>query len=361
MVDINLDSQLEKTLVELSEESDNADHFLTQYKQSKRHLENEVYDWVQSECNWFTDHGDQHISAVMHQASRLLENELRNFHDEDLTELDVYLLLTTTLWHDVGMIMDRTTHEEISTEVSDRFVEMAFPTGSIKAAADDIIKAHRKKDGLDIPQKSADFNYNNEVYKVYPKALAGILRFADEISETQERVSGDSWIQSIVPSDSEIYWRYAQTIQGCYPHLNGKSVNINIEMEYDRAIKKYPCPDSFESRSDDDGEICLIEYVVCRLEKLVNELSYCERYFNRYVEIRDVELDMTIRDDSNNILKDIDETISASGLKTKGNYPNVEIYDRFFEEYTVCKPDQLLGIDQLESDDVELPHQGDQQ
>ena len=359
MSDINLESELEKTLLDLSEDSDNASQFLDQYKQTKRHLQNEMYPWVQSNCNWFTDHGEQHISAVMNQASRLLENELRDFESGDLTELDIFILLTAILWHDVGMIVNRADHERISTEVADRFRDIAFPSTSIKATTDDIIKGHRNKAGLDIPQRDATFNIGNEIYKIYPKALAGILRFADEISETQERVSGDTWIQESVPEESEIFWRYAETIQGCHPHLNGKSVNLNIEVEYEKAVKMYPCPGSFEERENEDGEISLIEYIICRLEKLVNELAYCERYFNRYAEIREANVDITVRDDSNTIIQEANETLAATGLTTKGTYPDVNIYEDFFEEYSEWRPDQLPDPSEMNPASTGLPHQGE--
>ncbi|WP_323170913.1 hypothetical protein [Natrialba sp. PRR66] len=361
MSNISLESELEKTLLELADGSDNAEEFLDQYKQTKRHLQREMYPWVQSNCNWFTDHGEQHIAAVMNQASRLLENELRDFQSGDLNELDLFILLTAILWHDVGMIVDRTDHERISTEVADRFRDIAFPSTSIKATTDDIIKAHRNKAGLDIPQRDSVFNIGNEIYKVYPKDLAGILRFADEISETQERVSGDSWIRESVPDESELFWRYAETVQGCYPHLNGKSVNLNIEVGYKKSIKMYPCPDSFKERANDDGEISLIEYMICRLEKLVNELAYCERYFNRYAEIREVQVDITVRDDSHTIIQEVNETLAATGLTTKGTYPDVKIYDDFFEEYSEWKPDQLPDPSEVNSSITRLPHQGDGQ
>lgn len=343
MTDVDLDSPLEQTLVDLAEESNNASEFLGYYKQTKNHLEDEMYPWVQSNCNWFTDHGKQHITAVINQSSRLLKNELRDIDSGDIDELDIYALLTAILWHDVGMIVHRADHERISTEVADEFKDIAFPTTAIKATIDDIVKAHRNESGLDIPQRSSDFNYNGEVYKIYPKSLAAILRFADEISETQERVSGSSWVRSTVPHESRIFWRYAETIQGCYPDLNGKTVKMNIELDSEQAVTKYLCPDSFENRQDDNEEITLIEYVVCRLEKLVNELTYCERYFNRYTEMREVEVDITVRGESNDIEKGIKETLAASGLTSTDSYPNLNIFEEFFDQHNQWRPSQLRG------------------
>ncbi|WP_420181837.1 HD domain-containing protein [Haloarcula sp. KBTZ06] len=358
MSKVTFETGLEQALISAAEDSENAAGFLEQYKQTKRYLENEMYPWVQSNCSWYTDHGEQHITAVMNQASRLLKNELRDLDEGDLNELDLFILLTGILWHDVGMIIDRSEHERISTEVNSRFRDIAFPSTSIKATTDDIIKGHRHQAGLNIPKKSATFNIKGGVYKIYPKSLAGILRFADEISETQERVSGDTWVRETVPEESEIFWRYAETIQGCHPHLNAKAINLNIEVSFERATEMYPCPGSFEERRNENGEISLIEYIICRLEKLVNELSYCERYFNRYAEIREANVEITIRDDSNNIIKEINETLAAAGLTTKGNYPNINIYDEFFEEYSEWKPHQLPESDQIDTAGSGLPHGG---
>lgn len=336
---------LETALEDLGEESDNAEELFAQYIQTKRYLEDEMYPWVQAECSWYTDHGEQHINSVINQASRLLRDELRNPEEGELNELDIFVLLTGILWHDVGMIVNRSEHDRISTEVSGRFQDMAFPSTGVKGTVDDIIKGHRNRSGLDIPQKNTSFNIHSRVYTLYPKALAGILRFADEISETQERVSGDSWVRSTVPEESQIFWRYAQSIQGCYPDINGKSIRMNIELTNEDASKMYPCPDPFAQRANADNEISLMEYLICRLEKLVNELAYCERYFNRYVEIREVELSLTIRDGERDIIKEINETLGATGLTTKGTYPDVTIYDDFFDAYSDWRPENLPDAD----------------
>ncbi|MCO8242960.1 hypothetical protein [Haladaptatus sp. AB643] len=332
---------LEAALNELAKDSDNAEEFLREYEQTKSYLEQQIYPWVQANCSWFTDHGRQHIDAVINQASRLLEDELRNVGDNDLTELDIFILLTSILWHDVGMIVDRSEHDQISTDVFDELQTMGAMSPNVKRVITDIIKAHRGDSGLDIPQKNTSFTINGKIYKIYPKALAGILRFSDEISETQERVSSDRWVRDTVPVESRIFWRYAQTIQSCYPLLNGKAIKVVIGMEVDDAIEMYPCPDSFEHRGNQNGEISLIQYIICRLEKLINELAYCERYFNRYVEIRDVELTLTIRGSDQTIEHEINETLGAAGLTKMGTYPSVTIYDEFFNQYSRCKPDNL--------------------
>lgn len=335
------EATLEEALNRLAEDSENAQEFLREYEQTRSYLEREIYPWVQSNCSWFTDHGRQHIDAVINQASRLLEDELRNFDDTDLTELDIFILLISTLWHDVGMIVDRSQHDQISADVFDEIQTMGAMAPNVKRVINDIIKAHRGETGIEIPQKNTSFTINGEIYKIYPKSLAGIVRFSDEISETQERVSSDRWVRESVPPESQIFWRYAQTIQSCYPLLNGKAIKIVISMEVDDAIEMYSCPDPFEHRGDENGKISLIQYLICRLEKLVNELAYCERYFNRYVEIRDIELTLTIRGSDQTIMHEIKETLGAAGLTKMGTYPSVTIYEEFFNQYSSCKPNNL--------------------
>lgn len=338
------DITLENALEEIARNNENAQNFLDLYRTSREYLEEEVYPWVQSNCPWYTDHGEQHIESVINQASRLLQNELRDPDEGDLNELDIFILLTGILWHDVGMIVDRSEHEDISTEMSERFRDLAFPSTGVKGTVDDIIKAHRKKVGLHIPKKDASFNINGQVYQVYPKSLAGILRFADEISETQQRVSGDTWIRKSVPEESKIFWRYAQSIQACYPDLNGNSICLEIEVMFDKATYKHPCPDPFQDRANNNGEISLIEYIICRLEKMVNELAYCERYFNRYVEIRKINMNITVRDDEDGTpIADTEESLGHTGMESRGSYPNVDVYRSFFDQYSDWKPDQLSG------------------
>lgn len=332
---------LEIALEELANSSENAEEFLDNYKSTKRYLNNNMYPWVQANCSWFTDHGEKHIDSVMYQASRLLENEIREPGQGDIDELDIFILLMAILWHDVGMIAHRAEHERISTEVSEQFSRIAYPNTSIKRVVEDVVKAHRKQTGLDIPQKDTSFTLSGKVYKIYPKALAGIVRFADEISETQERVSGDNWVVNQVPDESKIFWRYAQSIQACYPDLNGQSIQMNIELSQERATERNPCPESIEDKADEENTISVIEYIICRLEKLANELAYCERYFNRYVEIRGVEVALTVRDQNQDIIDEIDIELGATGLTSKETYPNVSIYEDFFDQHTEWKPEVL--------------------
>lgn len=332
---------LEEILRNRAQTSDNAAEFLGQYEQTRDYLEDEFYEWVQAECSWFTNHGEEHVSSVMNQASRLLYNDLRNIEEGELNELDIFILLTSILWHDVGMVKNRTEHEHISTEVSERFRDIAFPSTAVKRVVDDVVKGHRKKNGLDIPAHKNTFNFGDRVYDVYPKSLAAVIRFADEISETQERVSGDRWIKSQVPEESKIFWAYASTIQGCVPDINGKQIKLNIELEKDEALADYDCPSDFEGRGE-DGRITLLQYIVCRIEKLINELSYCERHFNRYVEIRNLELSLTIRDDgTHERLKELETTLGATGFTSPGAYPDVEIYSDFFNQYSDWTPEEV--------------------
>ena len=352
---------LESALKEHGKNSDNAEEFLMQYQQTKLYLEREVYPWVQANCSWYTDHGNQHVDAVINQASRLLKNELRDLDEGDLNELDIFALLTGILWHDVGMIVDRSEHDRISTDIFDELQKVGPTSPGVKRVIEDIIKAHRNETGLDIPQKNTSFNIQGNVYKIYPKALAGILRFADEISETQERVSGDMWVSDSVPEESRIFWHYAQTIQSCYPDINGKAIKVNVGIGVEDATQMYPCPSSFETRGDSNGEISLIEYTICRLEKLINELAYCERYFNRYVEIRDVELKLTIRDEDQIITQEIEETLGAAGLTKIGTYPSVSIYDEFFNEYSECRPEKLPNASEGNDSDDAVAQRGESQ
>jgi hypothetical protein len=341
------DVTLETALKERAQHSENAESLLQQYTQTKDYLIDEFYPWVQANCPYYTDHGEQHVKAVISQASRLLENQLRNLESGDLNELDVYILCTGILWHDVGMVANREDHEKLSTEISERVKELAFPTTGIKRAVDDVIKGHRKDNGLDIPSSYEMYELNNEHYKIYPKALAAVLRFADEISETQGRVSSSEFIRGSVPEESKIFWRYAETIQACSPDLNGKQIYLNIEVPLHRAIETYPCPDPFVDRAD-DGEISLIEYIICRLEKMVNELAYCERYFNRYVEVREVKASLSVLDKSNGAVSEMEETLGAAGLRNSGAYPNITIYEDFFSAHSECKPEtlQTKGMEQ---------------
>ncbi|RDZ65349.1 hypothetical protein C5B90_03000 [Haloferax sp. Atlit-12N] len=109
-------------------------------------------------------------------------------------------------------------------------------------------------------------------------------------------------------------------------------------------MKRFPVPDEYQSRAT-DGEITLIEYIICRLEKMNNEKVYCASEFREFVDIRDMHVRLSLMGEVGEIEEEINETLGVSGLAGADGYPNVEIYDKFFEKNQNLNPEKLEAVE----------------
>jgi hypothetical protein len=133
------------------------------YKAVKSYLEKEYYPWIQASSPFLTDHGDQHIRSVLRSASLLLSEHVGNMRG-DLKFLDIYLILSGILWHDIGNVYGRTKHAERVTELTKKVAELAFPDPAIQRFVEEISKAHSGDEGLQRVRLDEDWRG----YSVYP-------------------------------------------------------------------------------------------------------------------------------------------------------------------------------------------------
>src|SRR5436309_2883096 len=85
------------------------------YKSMKGYLTREYYPWIQANSPFLTDHGEQHIRSVIQAASSLLNKHLSpeiEIQKRSLSSLDIFLVLSGILWHDVGNVYGRSGHAE---------------------------------------------------------------------------------------------------------------------------------------------------------------------------------------------------------------------------------------------------------
>jgi hypothetical protein len=334
-------SGLERCLGGLAESNEVAESLLANQRAVHDQLDRQYYRWVSDECNWFTDHGEQHIKSVLHQASNLLRGHLEKDDAGYLNEMELYLLISSILWHDVAMVRSRADHAEEVTEVIEE-MKMTFQNPGIRRSVERIAKAHSGEDGLSLARTKASVTADHRSYTVNERALAAVLRFADEISENQSRVSHSELVLDEVPEESLIYWRFAQSIPGIRIDLERERVVVSIELDIKEAVERYPCPSEYRHRAR-DGELPLIKYVVCRLEKMNNEKAYCAPEFRKYVDIREIEARFALLDEDNGDHREVTEVIGDAGLKKSSSYPEISIFEEFFDHHAELVPENILG------------------
>jgi hypothetical protein len=333
---------LELELKRLAKKDKDATDFFHRYETMKEYLSREFYPWIQANSPFFTDHGQQHVKSVLETVSFLLSGRLNpKEKGEKLTSLDVFLILSAVLWHDVGMVFGRVDHQERVAAVTEKVKELGFPQPTIHRLVVEISKAHVGRQGLDIPKWEDLCTTANGTYKVYTQALAAIVRFADEISENNSRIS--MALLHNVPVDNRIYWEYANSIAAARPEPERSRVVLAIEVQKEKIVQKFRC-NTFSARTDEMGELSLIEFILCRLEKMNNERAYCAPKFNRYVSIQEIEARFTILDGAERFGNyGVTVVLGDSGL-SKTSYPDIQLFEDFFNQYPEWKPQRLKEV-----------------
>jgi hypothetical protein len=302
----------------------------------KEYLDREYYPWVQAECPYYTDHGRVHIESVIQSASLLLSERLSQEKDIHLSSLEIFIVLTAILWHDAGMVYGRSGHADQVVQIIDKIKEVCLSDVTICRIVTEIVKAHSGQDGLKIPKREEDCTGPSlGACTIYPKALAALIRFSDEISENRSRISGA--LLPNVPEDQKIFWEYANCVTAARPDPARHRIVLSLEIPYDKAIKDYKCK-HFKDLAGNSGKISLIEYIVRRIEKMNNERAYCAPHFNKYAWIGEICVRFKIINGMSNpdafeiekIFSDPDSAI-----------PSIDIFERFFNENPEWRPDQL--------------------
>ena len=338
---------LERELEERIHRDQDAESLWPRYKAMKDYLEFNYYRWVQANCPFFTDHGEQHIKAVIQAASLLLRPYLLSPKKQGLKSMDIFLILSAIIWHDAAMVLGRSRHADNISKLTDEISALGFADPTVRRLVIDIARAHRGRTGLNLPHSEEDITTKEMPDTVYPRALAAIVRFADEISENRSRIS--LLLLDQIPEDKKIYWHYAASIVASRPEPERERVVVTVELELDSVIRRFQCDPDFPDRADDSGRLTLLEYVLCRLEKMNNELIYCRTHLSKFTTLQEIEARLTIvrREVRLAGYDNLTITLGATGLN---EYPNVPLFENFFQQHPEWQPDELKKVVNGEQD-----------
>src|ERR1700681_3473866 len=94
-------------------------------------------------------------------------------------------------------------------------IKGVFPNVAVRRVAEEIARAHSGNEGLKIPRADETCSVEHRSITVYPRSMAAVVRFADEVSENQTRISAE--LLEKVPDGSKIFWEYASCISSSVP------------------------------------------------------------------------------------------------------------------------------------------------
>jgi len=232
-----------------------------------------------------TDHGPVHVKEVLDNACELLGNEISK-----LNGMELYCLLLSILFHDVGNIVDRKKHE---AEVSPIY-DFVFPRQAghqdveEKQLVLDICAAHCGKavDGTNDTLQYVRERSKLERCEIRPALLAPILRFADELAEGEYRTSSYMISHHEYASNSVTFHQYANCSKIDIDRQNGRiilSYHICLKPPPDMDFGELDMAGSVENPNDGRNiQISdldhFLQFIYDRIEKLNQERQYTKHY-----------------------------------------------------------------------------------
>lgn len=230
-----------------------------------------------------TDHGVDHINAVMFHASEIIGDKLRY-----LSGYEIYLLLLAIHFHDLGNIYGREEHEEKIGEVIADLGKTFELDGVEREFVFAIAKAHGGYNNGDkdtIRYVNVDETCNT--IRVRAKLLAAILRFADEISDDFTRAAYESMK---IPEQNEVFHLYSKVLEPV--SIIGETIKFHFRIPYEYTQK---CV------GKGDKKVFLYDEILNRLTKCMRELEYCRRYANGFISITTLNVTIDFMSEKNNL------------------------------------------------------------
>lgn len=192
---------LKEKLNELSASILHHDKFWTQYESVRGYMCREIYPNIANTEPNLTDHGETHIQNVLINAYKLISN------NNEYTPLDLYVLCSAILIHDIGNIHGRRGHEQTLTRAYNENPVFSAVDVAEKLIISKIATSHGGKEEA-ILDLSDSNNISGE--RIQSKCIAGLVRFADELAEGPQRTSEYMIDQKLISDDSLRYHQYAK-------------------------------------------------------------------------------------------------------------------------------------------------------
>jgi HD superfamily phosphodiesterase len=217
------------------------------------------------------DHGWGHVEKVIKHASLLVAT-----NNCDLNVIEVYLLLVSILFHDLGNIYGRKDHEKKVHKILSSYskhIGDALDTTIVRK----IVDAHG---GTDIEGNKDKITYLEEEkivftgHRVRKRLLASILRFADELADDRYRASKGLLEHGLIQKGSRIHHIYSDSI--CPPIIDHNNKQIKLQ---------YYINEEYLNETFGDDQVYLIDEIYNRILKMHFERLYCMRFATPFIQL----------------------------------------------------------------------------
>ena len=277
-------------------------------------LRGKIYKEIPRAAPDFDDHGEAHADLILALCDEILENNY--LQDGGRTEVDVrwrenrisndklFVLTAAVLWHDAAMIDGRKDHAINLRKL--QFTQMIMSTlNTLDSSLADfycsvilnIACAHSDDKSLQSCKtvEVADGRFDSETVSVRTKALAGLVRLCDELSDDRSRTN--TIAMERVDKVAKIYWLHSRyislsEIQVSSSRNHPNTVHIVYRIPYEHLFTLYTLADG--------KDIYLYQFVINRIEKVHVEMTICCPLFADLTFLEKLIVEIFILGDSDN-------------------------------------------------------------
>lgn len=216
------------------------------------------------------DHGPGHIAMVADRAYMLVKGNV-----QDLTGYEIFFLLLSIHFHDVGNIYGREAHEEKIINIFEALGKKFPLDATARRLITNIAMSHGgnhegNKDTIaDVHEK----DYVDGML-IRSSILAALLRFSDEIADDKTRTFSILPALGAIPKENQAFHEYSRSLEP--PVIEGNTLLLHYNIRHDLLVNRIPKLDS---------EIFLYDEILHRVQKCLCELDYCKRYSQGFIHV----------------------------------------------------------------------------
>lgn len=252
------------------------------------------------------DHGAGHIAMVEERAYKILGERAKQ-----LSGYEIFILLLSIHFHDVGNVLGRDAHEEKIEEIFITLkgqIPLDYP---IMRLVRDIAMSHGGKvDGDKDTISRVQELVHLDGLPIRAAVLASVLRYADEIADDKNRASTFLLEVGSIPPANKVFHEYSKALEPAV------IIEDTLKLQYSISHKQ-----ATEKTTKNNEEVYLYDEILLRIQKCLCELEYCRKYSQGFIHISCIAVDICVYNDEG--MKEIYR--ESFKLRLSG-YPNMEDY-----------------------------------
>jgi len=308
------------------------------YCEILRHLREDVYPLIDAglaglseDQGLYTLHGADHFDEVVRYAGEL-QGCKTGREPVNLSAYELFALLVAIRIHDAGNMFGREGHERRAFQILRDMGDASGTDEFEKRIIADIAEAHGGRTPAGSKDTIGHLRPAGEKYhsvKIRSRVLAAIVRFADEICESQSRAARKLLAADAIPKHNEVFHKYAECIKSVT--IEDGFVSLDYRFSVQDALRKWGKGGS----RDDVEEVFLQDEILTRLDKMMLERQYCARFMRDVCEVRGIVVSIEIHDENFQRVMDVISLTSedegypelAPGLRERySGYTGAELY-----------------------------------